>query len=198
PMTSSPTATIGPMTGWDVSRTHSRKSTYHEKATSGCGPSAFSIAPWANPATASPTSTSPSARTQPTFPSPVRLYCASPQSQNFQVMLPPKTLPHPAWNHSQPSHSRATSQIHAAVLEPKSQRETAGSSMSTVPRTGVADAWAMTSPLGSVQTCRPERYPPCTRSRRRVPDGRSQQQGQVSTDVVDHVVAGAASALGDG
>jgi hypothetical protein len=43
--------------------------------------------------------------------------------------LPPKTLLQPAWSHSQPSHSRATSQIHAALLDPNSHLENAGSSM---------------------------------------------------------------------
>jgi hypothetical protein len=44
-------------------------------------------------------------------------------------MLPPKTLLQPACSHSQPSHSRATSQIQAALLDPNSHFENAGSSM---------------------------------------------------------------------
>src|SRR5262245_29779374 len=36
PMTTSPNATAGPRTVWPLSRTHSRKLTYHEYATSGC------------------------------------------------------------------------------------------------------------------------------------------------------------------
>jgi len=49
----------------------------------------------------------------------------------FQVMFPPKTLLQPACSHSHPSHNRATSQIQAALLDPNSHFEKAGSSMYT-------------------------------------------------------------------
>jgi hypothetical protein len=44
-------------------------------------------------------------------------------------MSPPKTLVQPAWSHSHPSQSRATSQIHAALLDPNSHLAKGGSSM---------------------------------------------------------------------
>jgi hypothetical protein len=41
-------------------------------------------------------------RTQPQFAVPVNEYWLSPQSQNFQVMVPPNVWLHPDTNHSHP------------------------------------------------------------------------------------------------
>jgi hypothetical protein len=70
-------------------------------------------------------------------------------------MLPPRTLLQPAWSHSQPSHSLATSQIQAAALDPNSLRENAGSSMYTgVPDPRVPVSLAIFDPPRSLSGVR--------------------------------------------
>src|SRR5688572_11758842 len=90
-------------------------------------------------------------------------------------MLPPKTLLQPAWSHSQPSQSLATSQIQAALLDPNSHLENAGSSMYT----GALDG----RPLAVLAMARPppflHRAAPC-RSGNRVPRRRRPVMGRTA------------------
>src|SRR5215217_1933507 len=66
-------------------------------------------------------------------------------------MVPPNSLCQPAWSHSQPSHNRTISQIQAALLDPNSHLEIAGSSMYT----GALDG----RPLAVLAMARPASFP---------------------------------------